>query len=147
MNRLKNLARLNLYLRRLHLHGAACTVSFVTAQADATSRLASASGDNILIARPEYRSYGDSDSFSETYDTAVFVLAKDLGNARTDEKENEQYDRLAGLADMILNRIAEDTDRGCALLSGFSMTDVQVTPEVSLFGGWCGYSISISFSA
>lgn len=146
MNRLKNLDRLSTYLKGFRLAGASCGYMYVTAQADATTRLDKASGDQVVIARPEVRQGGfGQDNYREDFDTAVFVLAKDLGAARTDEAEETQYSRLMGLADAVLAKIDADCTGGCGLMSGFEISDVQVVPETFLFGGWCGFSMSIGF--
>ena len=36
-------------------------------------------------------------------------------------------------------------DRLCTLVSGLSLSSVQITPEASIFGGWSGWSIELSF--
>lgn len=118
----------------------------MTAQADATSTLDKLSGDQVLLARPELRQYGDSDGYEETIDTAVFVLAKDLGAGRTQEKEDAQFERLGEIADAVLSKIDNTVTGGdCPLLAGFIITDVAVVPEVQIFGSWQGYSIDITF--
>ena len=74
------------------------------------------------------------------------MLDKGLGTSRTEELENKQYQELAGLADAVLTRIADDATSGmCNLLSGLKLDSVDITPESSIFGGWSGYSIEISF--
>lgn len=146
MNRLRNLRNLNSFLRNFSIPGLKCGFRFVTAQADATSTLDKLSGDQVLLARPELRQYGDSDGYEETIDTAVFVLAKDLGAGRTQEKEDAQFERLGEIADAVLSKIDDTVTGGdCPLLAGFIITDVAVVPEVQIFGSWQGYSIDITF--
>lgn len=148
MKRLQNLSNLNRYLRDFSLpqypRGVKC--SYVTSQADATSLLDKCAGKQVLLARPELRQTGEGDSFSDVIDTAVFVLAKDLGAAKTQEKENALFDELEGIADDILSKIDCDLTSGsCSLLPGFSIDEVIVTPEIQIFGSWCGYSLAITF--
>ena len=100
----------------------------------------------MLLARPELRQNSTGqDCCSDALDTAIFVLSKSLGAARTDETEEAQYSRLLGLADTVLAKIDADCTGGCGLMFGFEISDVQMVPETSLFGGWCGFSMSIGF--
>lgn len=117
---------------------------------NATSQLSKATGDQVLVALPEARDYGrDTDGFSESVSTAFFVLAKINGPARTVELADETYLRLLEVSQAILNKLEEDLSGGemgmpCPQLAGLSLTDVNVVPEYSVFGGWSGWSIEIS---
>ena len=76
----------------------------------------------------------------------IFVLEKGLGLDKTTDLENVQYRKLLLIADAILGKIADDTSgNDCNLVSGLSLSSVQITPEASLFGGWSGWSIELSF--
>lgn len=145
-SRLRNLHNLNTFLKNFTIPELNCGFHYVTSQTDATTTLDKLSGDQVLLARPELRQYGDSDTFEETIDTAVFVLAKDLGAGRTQAKEDAQFDRLADIADAVLSKIDKTVTEGdCPLLAGFIVTDIAVVPEVQIFGSWQGYSIAITF--
>ena len=146
-SRLKNLRKLNTFLRNFTVAGLDCGFHYVTDQGDATTTLDKLSGDQVLLARPELHQYGDSDGYKETIDTAVFVLAKDLGAGRTQEKENDQFDRLENIADIVLEKIDDAITSGdCPLLAGFEIIDIAVVPEKQIFGSWQGYSIAITFN-
>lgn len=147
MKRLQNLSKLNQYLRDFSLpQSYAVTCSYVTSQADATSLLDKCSGKQVLLARPELRQTGDSDGFTDVIDTAVFVLAKDLGAGKTQAKVNTQFDELESIAEAILSKIDDDLTSGsCTLLPGFTIEEVIVTPEIQIFGSWCGFSLAITF--
>ena len=148
MNSLKKLAQLNKYLRCLRLPGRQdVTFSYVTNQADATSRLDKASGAQVLMARPDCSLRSISEDHIESYlDTVIFVLDKDLGAGKTDAAEEKQYDKLEAITgdilDLIYRTIAESS---CEMLSGFRLASATVTPEAMIFGGWTGYSIELSF--
>lgn len=145
-SRLRNLRKLNTFLRNVTVTGLDCGFHYVTDQGDATTTLDKLSGDQVLLARPELRQYGDSDGYQETIDTAVFVLAKDLGAGRTPEREDAQFDRLENIADAVLKKIDDAvTSEECPLLAGFEITDIAVVPEKQIFGSWQGYSIDITF--
>lgn len=148
MRRLRNLSSLDRYLRDFSLlqHSGTVKFSYVTSQADATSLLDKYSGNQVLLARPELRQTGDGDSFADVIDTAIFVLAKDLGAGKTQQKVNAQFDTLESIADDILTKIDDDLTSGsCSLMSGFVIDEVIVTPEIQIFGSWCGFSLAITF--
>lgn len=153
MSRMSRIIRLDKYLaaltfRREYDDGQILQLKSVmtTAQADATSKLSRLSGPQIVVARSECKQSGDTDGYTSILSTVIFVLDKGLGTSRTEERENEQYVELAGIADAVLARIADDATSGnCGLLSGLQLASVDITPESSLFGGWCGYSIELSF--
>lgn len=147
MSRLSRLQRLTEYLAGLKI----CCCEHIdpictTAQSDATSKLAHLSGVQVVVARPEVHQRGDSDTFREELGTVIFVLEKGLGLDKTEESENEQYSRLLEIADLILAYIAEETSsQNCRLVTGLALASVDVVPETSVFGGWSGYSIELSF--
>ena len=152
MNRFQKLRKLTEYLSgfRMTVFDDCDTVYIkplmTTAQADATSRLAHLSGVQVLFARPEENQTGNSDYHRDYIGTAVFVLEKGLGLDKTPDLEDAQYLRLLDIADAIVGKIAEDTSGDdCTLVSGLSMSSVNITPEASLFGGWSGWSVELSF--
>lgn len=152
MNRLRKLQRLTDYLAGFRmtvpLDGDEIRIDpiMTTAQTDATSKLAHRSGVQVLIARPEENQTGNSDNHRDYIGTAVFVLEKNLGLDRTPDLENDQYSKLLQITDAILSKISDDTSGDdCNLVSGFSLSSAVITPEASLFGGWSGYSVELSF--
>lgn len=143
---LKKLKRLNAYLRGFSLEDRPdVAFNFVTGQEDAAPRLVPLAGIQVLVVRPEARiSLLDPDSpRSNVMDVAFFILEKDLGAGKTDQLEQEQYDRTLDVADAILSRIRDDSE-DCDAIAGFSFTDVEVRPEVKVFGSWNGYSLAMS---
>lgn len=148
MKRLTRLKNLNDYLRSLRLpDGSGTGVVYVVDQENAAAALARASGDQLLIAVPEESEHGrDSDGFSSTLSAAFFAVAKVNGAARTQESAVAAYDRLLGLVQALLLMIERDlTSGGCTLMSGIRLTDVQVVPQYSIFGGWSGWSVELTF--
>ena len=152
MNRLQKLLKLTEYLEEFKMTVFDdCDTVYIeplmtTAQADATSKLAHLSGVQVLFARPEENQTGNSDYHRDYIGTAVFVLEKGLGLDKTQDLESIQYKRLLMISDAILGKIADDTSGDdCTLVSGLSLSSVQITPEASIFGGWSGWSIELSF--
>lgn len=151
MKGIERLTRLDAYLASLKAKATDGTEAdlravMTIAQADATSRLSRLSGQQVLAARSELSQAGGTDSYTVTLSTAVFVLEKGLGTGRTEEAESAQFARLAALAGEVLERITNDISSGsCSLLAGLDLVSVDITPESSLFGGWTGYSLDLSF--
>lgn len=144
MKRVEKLNKLTDYLRKLELNGIKAVLT--VEQADATSYLSSASGRQLLFARPEQSQYGNSDNYKTKISTIAFLLEKGLGPARTREKEDKQYTDLLNLSSLLLEQISSDiTFPGCNSLSGFNLISVEIIPEISIFGGWMGYSIAMDF--
>lgn len=148
MKRLSRLRQLTEYLRALKLpESCNAGTALVVDQDNATAALSRASGDMLLIALPEISETGqDSDSFRSTLSAAFFALARVNGPARTQESADGAYDRLLDLVQLLLSRMEGDlSGSGCPLLAGLSLTDVQVVPQYSLFGGWSGWSVEMTF--
>lgn len=146
MKRLSRLISLNSYLRSMKLPDGTDVVHVVD-QENATAALAKAAGDHLLVAVPEISEHGrDSDSFSSTLSAAFFVLARVNGTGRTQISADAAYDRLLVLAQELLSTIEGDlTSGGCTLVAGLVLTDVQVTPIYSIFGGWSGWAVEMTF--
>lgn len=147
MKRLQKLKKLTEYLVGFRLRDYPDIKPIrVVDQENATGQLTKASGDQVLTAMPEAQDYGrDTDSFSESVSTAIFVLAKINGPARTPELADATYLRLLEIAQAILDKLDEDLSCGtCPLLNSFTLTDLNVVPEYSMFGGWSGWSIEIT---
>lgn len=144
MKRANSLIDVSQYIREFTLPEYNITPIRVVDSKQATSRLASCSGTQLLIARPELKQTGDSDTYSEIISTVIFVLEKELGQSRTDEKEDEQFDKLMKVTSDVLTEIERETG-SCEqqLLSSFTLVSAEIVPEYSIFGGWCGYSIEI----
>ena len=55
------------------------------------------------------------------------------------------YQMLSG-PHLILAYITEEASSyNCQLVTGLSLASADVVPEASVFGGWSGYSIELSF--
>lgn len=148
MKRLSKLTNLNNYLRGLRLpEDSDAGIVHVVDQENATAALSKAAGDQLLIAVPEATEHGsDSDCFSSTLSAAFFALARVNGPSRTQESAEAAYGRLLELVRSLLSKIEEDlTSGGCRLISGLSLTEVQVIPQYSIFGGWSGWSVELTF--
>lgn len=141
MKPIEKLSKVSAFLRNLNV--SAVNAIFTTGQADATKSLSTAVGSQIVTSRPElHHSSGTS-----TIEAVIFVLDKDLGNGKTPAAEDEQYSDLLNMVDGIIYRINNAIESpGCnSSLLGLQLTDYSIVPETSLFGGWIGWSIDITF--
>lgn len=144
---LRKLNALNGYLRSFAVPGRDdVKVSYVTAYADATSRLDNETGIQLLIARPEMRAWSQDGEAptSAQMESAVFILMKDFGSARTDALEREAYDTMEEIAAIALAEIY-DKAGSCTALAGIRCTGFEIVPVTSTFGSWFGYSIALTF--
>lgn len=153
MKRFQKLSDVQAFFRDMEIPGFPdLSTVMVVSSGDATKHLGGgASGIQVLVAYPEGTQYIDGDSFSDRIGTAVFVLEKDLESARTAELEFRQYETLLEIADSIVAAVDAAISGtgcpscGCPPLAGVEMESVELVPELSLFGGWNGYSIEFSF--
>lgn len=146
MKRFERLQKLNSWLAAFQVNGA--SVIRCTNQGDATTKLSDAVGNQVVIARPECFQQGEStDVYNDTLSLAFFVLSKDLGSAATYAEEDEKYAELLELSNSVVSALEESLTSGdCGYLAGFDLSSVNIVPELSLFGGWFGYSIDITLS-
>ena len=153
MKRLQRLARVTDYVSAFRLPAFPDIVPVLTVnQENATSQLARAAGDQLLIAMPEGRCTGaDSDSFDESVSLAIFALTKVNGPSRTPESAQEAYSRLLMLLQACLDKLIEDLSGGetgapCPMLAGLDISTIDTIPEYSVFGGWSGWYMEIVLS-
>lgn len=142
MNPFTKLLNLNKNLGELSFPDLASKTHYTTSNSDTTSHLDKEKGDQIVVARPEL----DASSLQTgSLSTVIFVLDRDLGAGKTPEKEKEQYDRLLDKSVHIFKAIKDLTESGCNAYSGLTLSKYSVTPETSVFGGWIGWSIELTF--
>lgn len=148
MRRLQRLINANKYFRSFRPAGLEdVDFSLVVDQDNAVSVLSRASGDQVLISFPEeYEQWRNSDSFSSRISVAIFVITKINSAARTQKLTEESFDRMLEISQKILDSLADDLSSShCNLLSGMDLSSVNTVPEYSIFGGWSGYSIELTF--
>ena len=146
MRRFQKLEKISEYINSFTVPGTGLKVVVTIAQADATSKLTRLSDRQVLAARPECHQRGDGDGYSSEISTAFFVIEKRLEPANTPEREDRQFSELLTIAGDIVDKICNDISSGsCNLLSGMSLSNVDIVPESSLFGGWTGYSVELTF--
>ena len=149
MKRLQKLINLSNYLATFSVPGHQdITPKRVVDGDNATHCLAKASGQQLLIALPEGSDSGqNTDSFRETVSLAFFALEKINGPARTQETADRTYNGLLVLCQDVLDKLSNDIigapQCSCPILAGMNITEVDVTPIYSSFGGWSGWSVEL----
>ena len=143
MQPIEKLARVSDFLRTMHV--GKVPVIFTTNAQDATARLNNATGVQIVTSRPELHQTGDS----TTINAVAFVLIKGLGTTSTPELESEQFDDLLTVTTrLVLDGIVSSTDHYDCVRSllGIELESYDIVPEASIFGGWLGWSVEMTFS-
>ncbi len=127
-------------------------VHIVSDEQQGTTALNSAvlRGRQIVAVLPLAVLEGNSDSMTGTHTPILFVVDKAPTVGVTPENIHEQYIECARGLEEILGRIALDMTTGreggppCPLLAGLDLVGAQVTPEAGVFGGWNGFSATIT---
>ena len=105
-------------------------------------------GRQVVAALPFAELEGDCDRMTGSHAFIVFVVEKAPASSGTPKKIQGQYIECARHLDKILGKITDDITGGngrqCPLLSGFDLKGVQVMPEAGVFGGWSGFSATIT---
>lgn len=127
----------------------------VVSSGDATKHLVGGVlGKQVLVAYPEGSQSGGVDEYTDRISTVIFVLEKDSEAAKTKGTEARQYRELLELADKVVNTVSRavsvPVSAGgprlvCPPLAGLELESVDIVPELSLFGGWNGYSVELIF--
>ena len=145
MKRLENLNKLTTYLTGLRVPDMDIKPIRVVDEVQAASRLAMRHGVQIIVARPELKQEGDSDSYTAEYSTAIFVVEKIKGASVTEESEDTQVNHLVNIACNILGKIEDDISSCSPELMGLDLVGTELFPVSSIFGGWNGYSMVLAF--
>lgn len=150
MKRLQKLINVSNYLETFSVPGYPDIKPIRVVDGDnASGYLSKAAGQQLLIALPEGRSFGqNTDTFSESIGVAFFALSKINGPSRTQELADRTYRELLGLGQAVLDRITEDLigkpGATCPLLGGLNITEASMVPIYSSFGGWSGWAIELT---
>ena len=145
MKRLENLNKLTTYLTGLRVPDMDIKPIRVVDEVQAASRLAMRHGVQIIVARPDLKQEGDSDSYTTEYSTAIFVVEKIKGASVTEESEDTQFNHLVNIACNILGKIEDDISSCSPELMGLDLVGTELFPVSSIFGGWNGYSMVLAF--
>ncbi len=110
----------------------------------AVNQLKDKQGIWLVVVMPSKTYSGESDAYRE-HDTAMlFVLEKDSAG-QTAKHELEQYQRTEDVMMDIIGYISEGQAEGCSPFDGFVPSSMAIDPEYREFGGWNGWSMTLTF--
>lgn len=148
---LRNLRKLTDYLHALAGAPGMPPVHVVADESQGTLALNSPARitPQIVIALPNATLSGNSDSMTGPLGFILFALDKEQAQAATADSRKSSYDRTAELLGSVLRKILDDISGGadgdrCPLLGGMDASEITVLPEAGIFGGWNGWSATIT---
>ncbi len=106
-------------------------------------------GLQAVIALPLASLAGDCDNPTGSYTVVIFALEKRLEQTGTRPQYVAQYLKTVGLLGRLLGKFLSgmggttESD-GCPVLNGMEIAECVIAPEAGIFGGWNGYSATIT---
>lgn len=97
----------------------------------------------LVVVLPSKTYDGSEDSYTDRNTLMVFVLEKDIPD-QPDDKEVGQYQRLENVFQWLIEYMAEQQALGCSPFDRFTPKSMTVDPEYRIFGGWNGWSLTVS---
>lgn len=106
-------------------------------------------GPQTIIALPLASFAGDCDNPVGSFTVMLFALEKGLEQSGTESKYVDQYLATIELLGQLLEKFLSDmggstTGGSCPILNGMEISECIVAPEAGIFGGWNGYSATIT---
>ena len=106
-------------------------------------------GPQTVISLPLASLGGDCDNPGGSYTVMIFALEKGLEQSGTQPQYVAQYLETADLLGRLLGKFLKDmggssTGRSCPILTGMEISECIVAPEAGIFGGWNGYSATLT---
>lgn len=86
---------------------------------------------------------GKQDQTKDLNTTWIFILEK-MNISATDQQEENQYQKLQQIALSVMEAIAEGS-AGCSVYFRFHDPQTSLIPEYNQFGGFNGWSFSLTF--
>lgn len=102
-----------------------------------------------VISLPLASFEGDCDNPSGSYTVMIFALEKGLEQSGTQSRYVAQYLKTADLLGRLLGKFLADmggssTGPSCPILTGMEVSECIVAPEAGIFGGWNGWSATLT---
>jgi hypothetical protein len=86
----------------------------------------------------------DPSSISDNHSALFFVLSKGW-TGQTKVEELDQYEKTQAITLEIRSKVLESFEEGCGPFWQLSSENIPIDPEYNIFGGWNGWSMSLSF--
>lgn len=110
----------------------------------AVNRLSDASGLNLVCVMPMRGFSGKLDAVKRHYTFTVYALEKD-DDGQSFESELDQYERTEEAILKIFDYLTgEDSGVTCVPYPDININGITIDPEYRTFGGWNGYSLTVS---
>ena len=110
----------------------------------ATIQLKDKDGIWLVIVLPSTTYSGTDDNYKPHETIMLFVLEKDIDDQDRDS-ELQQYQRTQDVLNAIIDYIAEQQSEGCTPWTDFDPASIEIDPEYREFGGFNGWSMTLSF--
>jgi len=98
----------------------------------------------IIVVMPSTTYSGQSDQQIAHDTLMLFVLEKDV-SGQTNEKELQQYQRTEDVLQATIDYISDQQSEGCSPFDRFDPASITIDPEYRIFGGWNGWSMTLSY--
>jgi len=110
----------------------------------ATNKLKDKDGIWLVVVMPSTTYTGSDDSYASHDTVMLLVLEKDIAD-QSNEDELDQYQRLQDVMQAIIDYIDGQQSEGCSPWTDFDPSSMQIDPEYREFGGFNGWSMTLSF--
>ena len=106
-------------------------------------------GPQVVISLPLASLSGDCDHIAGPFSFIIFALDKGAEQSRTQPQYVAQYLQTIELLDRLLGKFLSDmggsaSGESCPMLTGMEVAECEIDPEAGIFGGWNGYSATIT---
>lgn len=101
----------------------------------------------VVISLPQAALAGSCNNIKGPHTFIIFVLEK--GKEQTRTQSDNLYLRTAEMLEQLLTKIVDDISGNnssgqCPLLCGMELVAVEIIPEAGRFGGWNGWSATLT---
>lgn len=149
---LEKITRLINYCRNMHERLADLPAPHLVASEDQGTLVLNSpmrASRQIVISLPQASLTGDCDNIKGPHTLIIFALEKAKAQTNTPEQTDRLYLETADLLGRLLSQFIEDiagaTPTGaCPLLRGMEFIEAEILPEAGRFGGWDGWSATLT---
>lgn len=110
----------------------------------ATKKLASRQGIQLVAVLPSYSAEGMAGRKADSWATLFWVIEKG-DPSQSEAKELDQYRRCEEAIHQLKDLIIESEENGCSLFWRLEIASIVIEPEYNAFGGWNGYFMTLTF--
>ena len=101
-------------------------------------------GEVLLVSYPRIARTGKQDNPTYQSAIAIWVMEKALTGNITDDKEDEQYDRLLQKTFDVIDYMEDmASEQPCSFAGTIKFETIEITPEYRTFGGYNGWVVEM----